>query len=82
MEPSVISALIALGGSGIGTFAGIITSGKLTDYRLRELEKKVEKHNDLVDRIYLLEDRMNLYDEKNKVVNHRISDLEARQNEV
>ena len=82
MEPSVISALIALGGSVIGTFAGIITSGKLTDYRLRELEKKVEKHNDLVDRIYLLEDRMNLYDEKNKVVNHRISDLEARQNEV
>ncbi len=79
MEPSVISALIALGGSVIGTFAGIITSGKLTDYRLRELEKKVEKHNDLVDRIYLLEDRMNLYDEKNKVVNHRISDLEARQ---
>ena len=46
--------------------------------RIKELEKKVEKHNNLVERTYILEDRINLNEEKIKVANHRIEDLERR----
>ena len=49
MDPTIISAFLAFGGSLIGTFAGIITSSKLTDYRLKELEKKQDKHNQVIE---------------------------------
>lgn len=78
MEPTIVAALLAFGGSLIGTFAGIITSSKLTEYRLKELEKKVEKHNNLVERMFILEDRVNLHEEKIRVANHRIDDLEGK----
>lgn len=78
MDSAIISALIALAGSVIGTFAGVLTSSKLTEYRLKELEKKVEKHNNLVERMFILEDRVNLHEEKLKVANHRIEDLEGK----
>ena len=66
---------------------GVLASAKLTNYRLEQLEKKVEKHNSLVDRTYKLEKREDLleqalrehevlYAEKFKVANHRIEDLE------
>lgn len=45
-------------------------------YRLEELEKKVDKHNNLVERTYKLEERTELQEEKIKVANHRIDDLE------
>lgn len=78
MEPTIVAALLAFGGSLIGTFAGIITSSKLTEYRLKELEKKVEKHNNLVERMFVLEDRINVHEEKIRVANHRIDDLEGK----
>lgn len=80
MDPTVINALISLGGSLIGTFAGIVTTSKLTEYRIKELERKVEKHNSIVERTFRLEDKFELVDEKIKVANHRIDDLE-RSNE-
>lgn len=55
---------------------GILASTKLTAYRLEQLEKKVEKHNNLVERVYHLENDEKLVDEKIKVINHRLSDLE------
>lgn len=54
---SVIVALIALLGSMIGTFGGIITASRLTNYRIEQLEKKVEKHNNLVERMFKVEGR-------------------------
>ncbi len=78
MDPSVISALIALAGSAVGTFGGIVAGSKVTEYRLRQLEKKVEQHNHLVERMYALEDQTHLQEEKIKVVNHRINDLEEQ----
>ena len=78
MEPSVISAVLALAGSLIGTFAGILTGGKLTQYRLKMLERKVEKHNNLIERMYALEEKTQVQEEKLKVANHRIGDLEER----
>ena len=80
MDATVISALLALAGSLIGTFAGIITSSKLTNYRLQELEKKQDKHNQLIERMYKIEERMELVEERQRVANHRISDLEGKKN--
>jgi len=76
MGPEIIIALIGLAGSVIGSFAGIMVSAKLTTYRLEQLEKKVEKHNNIVERTYKLEEQNSIRDEKLKVANHRIDDLE------
>lgn len=50
-----ISLIISLVGTSIGTFAGILASNKLTNYRIEQLEKKVDKHNSVIDRTYRLE---------------------------
>ena len=76
MSDNVVVALITLGGSGIGSLVGIIVSSRLTAYRLEQLEKKVDKHNCLIERTYKLEEKCTLLDEKIKVSNHRIEDLE------
>ena len=78
MTTEIICALIALGGSLAGSFGGIIVSSKLTSYRIEQLEKKVEKHNNLVERVYKLEQHAAVTDEKIAVANHRIEDLENR----
>ena len=78
MSVEVIISLVSVLGSAIGTFFGILVNLKLTNYRLEQLEKKVDKHNNLVERVYLLEQSNSIQDEKIKVVNHRIEDLENR----
>ena len=55
MDSSIISALIALGGSLLGTLGGIMVSNKLTAYRLEQLEKKVDKHNNVLERVARME---------------------------
>ena len=72
MSDTVIIALIGLLGSGVGAFGGILVSSRLTQYRL---EKKVEAHNNLIERTYKLEERTELQEEKIRVANHRIEDL-------
>lgn len=69
-------ALIGLAGSALGSILGVLASAKLTSYRLEQLEKKVEVHNKVIDRVYKLEERTELQEEKIKVANHRIEDLE------
>ena len=69
---NIIVAIIALLGTFIGSFSGI----KLMSYRIEQLEKKVEKHNNLVERMYKVEEKAELQEEKIKVANHRIDDLE------
>lgn len=69
MNDTVIVAIIALVGTLGGSFGGILTSAKLTNYRIEQLEKKVEMHNNFASRIPVLE-------EKIKVEEHRIEDLE------
>ena len=51
MAPEIIVGLLSLGGTLVGTFAGIMTSAKLTAYRIEQLEKKVDKHNNFAERI-------------------------------
>ena len=69
-------ALIGLAGSALGSILGVLASAKLTSYRLEQLERKVEVHNQVIDRVYKLEERTELQEEKIKVANHRIGDLE------
>ena len=65
---AVISGIGTLGGS----LLGVIASSKLTLYRIEQLEKKVDKHNNVIERTFVLE-------EKIKAANHRIDDLEELQ---
>ncbi|MFQ8731424.1 MAG: hypothetical protein ACLSAC_13865 [Enterocloster bolteae] len=81
MPTEVIVALIGLLGSAAGTFTGIMVSAKLTAYRLSELEKKVEKHNTVIERTYKLEEAQAVMQEQIKVHNHRIGDLEKEREE-
>lgn len=62
---TIIVGILSLIGTLIGSFSGM----KLMSYRIEQLEKKVDKHNNFAERVPLLEEQM-------KVVNHRISDTE------
>jgi len=55
MSEVVIVALISLLGTLFGTFAGILTSSKLSNYRIEQLEKKVDLHNNAVERLFVAE---------------------------
>jgi hypothetical protein len=76
MSDIVIVALVSLGGTLIGTFSGIIVSARLTVYRIEQLEKKQDKNNQVIERMFKAEERLCVHDEKIAVVNHRIADLE------
>ena len=81
MPAEVITAALSLVGTLVGTLGGIALSSNLTNYRIEQLEKKVEKHNNLITRTYKLEQEFALMDEKVKVANHRIDDLEDLEHE-
>jgi len=76
MSDIVVAGLLSLAGTLAGTFGGILVSNKLTAYRIAQLEKKVDKHNSLVEWKYCAEGKFDLIDEQMKVANHRIDDLE------
>ena len=69
MPAEVITAALSLMGTLVGTLGGIALSSNLTNYRIEQLEKKVDKHNNFAERIPILEQSI-------KVANHRINDLE------
>lgn len=76
MTDVIIVAIISLAGTLVGSFGGILTANKLTNYRIQQLEKKVEKHNNVIERVYNLEKQEAVIEEEIKVANHRIEDLE------
>ncbi|MFR3664894.1 hypothetical protein [Flintibacter sp.] len=69
MEPEIVVALLSLVGTLGGSFLGVLASNKLINYRIQQLEKKVEKHNNLVERMVLVETEV-------KSVHHRLDSLE------
>ncbi|MCI5872155.1 MAG: hypothetical protein PUJ55_10610 [Clostridiales bacterium] len=79
METEIVVALITLAGSALGTFAGIVTSARLMTYRIEQLEKKVDKHNTVIERTFKLEEAQAVMQEQIKVANHRIEDLEREE---
>lgn len=80
MSESIIIAILSLVGTIIGSLLGILASNKLVIYRIEQLEKKVEKHNSVIERVYILEKDDAVIKEDIKVANHRIEDLEKFHN--
>ena len=76
MSSEIIVAVIAFIGTVAGSYLGQRKSIALIAYRLEQLEQKVNQHNNLIDRTYQLETKIDLHEEKIRVANHRISDLE------
>lgn len=76
MNETIIVALISLAGTLIGSLLGVIATARLTTYRIEQLEKKVDKHNQVIDRVYKLEQKDAVEEKEIKVINNRISDLE------
>lgn len=69
MTPEIVVGLLSCTGTIIGTFGGIMAANRLTNYRIEQLEKKVDVHNNFAGRVPIIEEQM-------KVANHRIDDLE------
>lgn len=76
MATELLVAIIGLAGSAIGSLCGILINTKLSNYRIEQLEKKVDKHNNLIERTYEIEKDLEVIKNDIKVANHRIEDLE------
>ena len=76
MTEAIIAAVLGLVGTLAGSYFANRKSTALVIYRLEQLEQKVSKHNNLVERTYKLEEHLAVVDESIKVANHRIADLE------
>jgi len=79
---SILVAVI----TALGSFLGVYYANKkssektkaLLEYRLNQLENKMDKHNQVIERVYRLEEQQAVTDEKIRVANHRIDDLEQK----
>lgn len=74
MESEIAIAVCSLVGTLVGSLAGIMTANRLTNYRIEQLEEKVKKHNNLVERMIIVE-------QSTKSAHHRIDDLIAEREE-
>lgn len=78
MSETIIVAVLSLMGTLAGSYLSNKKSQALIAYRLEQLEEKVNKHNNLIERTYKLEEQTAIQDEQIRVANHRIADLEQR----
>lgn len=76
MIETIIVAVLSLIGTLAGSFFAHRKSTALLAYRLEELEKKVDKHNQVIERTYNLEEKAALAEAEFKRINHRLEDLE------
>ena len=78
----ILTAIISGGSAAAAAIVVAVIQHKKTDalieYRLKELEEKVDQHNNLIERTYELEKQTELHEEKIKVANHRLDDLEKK----
>lgn len=58
MSDAVIVAILSLAGTLLGSGLGAVASSRLVNFRLEQLERKVQAHNNLIERTYHLEGRM------------------------
>ena len=76
MTDTIVVALLSLAGTLAGAYLANRKSTALIAYRLEQLEEKVNKHNNVIERTFKLEEQEALLEERIKVANHRIDDLE------
>lgn len=79
MQSEVLVAIISFAGTSVGSIVAVVTANSLTNYKIEELRKQVEKHNTIIDRVYRLEAEDKVKNEEIKVINHRIEDLEKKE---
>lgn len=72
-----VNMLITFLGTAIGTFGGIFASSKLTNYRLQQLEKKVDLHNNAVERLFIAEERLKAHEEKIEYLKEHLPNNES-----
>ncbi len=68
MSDTVMMGLLSLAGTLIGSLGGILVANRLSNYRIEQLEKKVDKHNHLIE-------RMTIVEQSTKSAHHRLDDL-------
>ena len=78
MSDAIVVAVLSLVGTAIGSVVSVLTANRLTNYKIDELKKTVEKHNSLIDRTYRLEESVTLVNEKLETLEHRVTGLERK----
>ena len=76
MDNTVMVALISLVGTLAGTFGGIMTSNRLTGYRIEKLEEQMKKYNNLIERTFKLEENTAVQEQKIDSIRERVEHLE------
>ena len=76
IDANIIVSLATLAGTILTVFSG----SKLTAYRIQKLEEKVQAHNNLIDRMYKVEQKIEVDENRIKVTEHRLEDLENDRN--
>lgn len=74
MQPEMVVAVCSMIGTLVGSLAGIMTANKLTNYRIEQLEDKVKKHNNLIERMAIVE-------QSAKSAHHRIDEIVEKEME-
>lgn len=59
MTSEIIVAILGFAGTLAGSLLGVMAAGKLTQYRLQQLEDKVNEHNNVVRRTFIVEEKVN-----------------------
>ena len=72
MTSEIVVALLGLLGTLAGSFLGVVTANKLVEFRLKQLEDKVNKHNNIIERTFILEGKVT-------ELQHDVKDLKGRQ---
>lgn len=85
MTPALITAISTIVGAVISGVVSLIVSSiqhnktiAVIEVKVDELQKRVDKHNNTIERVYELERIADVHEEKLKVANHRIDDLEEK----
>lgn len=76
MNTDLFIALLSLAGTLLGSLFGVLAANRLTNYRLGQLEEKVNKHNNVIERLFHLEQDVAVLDNRQRVSEHRLRDLE------
>ena len=87
LDSTIVVGILSVIGTLVGSFGGIIASNKLTNYRIEQLEKKVDKHNTIIERTYIVEKDMKtafsyIEELKKNVKNLQDDILEVKEEEI
>lgn len=77
MSEAIIVAVLSLVGTALGSVVSVLTANRLTNFKIDALQKQVEKHNNLIERTFHLEEHAAVVDEQIRVTDRRLSELET-----